>query len=186
MNKYDDIFNQYFHGYNFKNEEEKESSRLLFNKLMDQFKNSEFDLLDDDSLLTESLKMNFPMLQSTDDIDKLIEKYNLVLVDIDIINSPVRNLMVVESWVSEKQGYSMNISYTLNKAAFSTKDKNSKNMIIEKLYENELDVIEYVNMLPVEEQLSYYDTMLKECVEVENYEKAAEFRDMINSLNSEL
>jgi len=179
MEEYDDLFNQYFKDYEFESEKQKESARLVFNELMDSFKNVNTDID-----LSESIK-EFPMVQNSSDVDELVNKYDLNLLDLKIVKSN-KNYMVIESWQSEEEGYNMDVTYVLNQNSFLTKDQKSKEMIIDNITKNDMftdsEINEYINMLSKEEQISYYKNKIEECVEVENYEKAAEFRDILNSI----
>jgi hypothetical protein len=181
MENLDDMFDKYFGDYDFKSEEEKEATKSLFFKVMENFKENQNDI----SKLFESI-YNFPFMKSNSEVQEMINEYNMNLYSVKV-NKTNKLTMVNETWKSKDEGYMMDITYVLNKLTFSGKDDEYKEMLIEELTNSNLisqtEINDYLSEMPVEKQIKYYTDLMNIAVENENYEEAAMYRDIIKDLS---
>jgi hypothetical protein len=192
MDKYNDKFYEFFGIEDFHGDEDMmERARILFNQLMENF-GSNTNMIDYENLFKfengEYNKINFPILEDdVENLDKMIEKFNLEISEIKIDRVKSSNLYTVsEIWMSEETGMTMDQKYILNTSIFTTKEYKIQkllieNLIKENLFNKEIEE-EYMVLLKNEDRKEMYNCLLNNSIELEDYESAAHYRDKIKDL----
>jgi hypothetical protein len=192
MDKYNDKFYEFFGIEDFHGDEDMmERARILFNQLMENF-GSNTNMIDYENLFKfengEYNKINFPILEDdVENLDKMIEKFNLEISEIKIDRVKSSNLYTVsEIWMSEETGMTMDQKYILNTSIFTTKEYKIQkllieNLIKENLFNKEIEE-EYMILLKNEDRKEMYNCLLNNSIELEDYESAAHYRDKIKDL----
>lgn len=201
MGKYDDIFNSFFNLEAFNGDEEKlEAAREAFSDIMDRFKDKhsndegEVDPSDIDGIvddISSKLKDNPMGVYSieNDKVEDIIKKYDLAPTDISIDETPIEGfegfVIINEIWTNENSSYMISQNYPLTKQVFETKQYDIQLKIVDAIIERGIfnkSYMSYLNSLKKKDAKNIYNNLIEIAVEKENYEAAAEYRDILEEI----
>lgn len=188
MGKFDDLFNEHFGDTDFGGPDKKERAKSLFNLLMSDLDEETLKNIDLSKILNHISDTNQPSIfDNVDDVNHIIEEYNLSLSEINLYKQD-KQFIVTETWNSEERGYLMEQKYLLNREIFSEKENKIKIMIVDSMikdhYLGNMEQGIYLTLLSTTTQIKYYNILMEESVKNENYEDASIYRDTIKVLES--
>lgn len=200
MGKYDDIFNKHFNNEDFDGDLNKRDMALKsFNRMMESLE----DVKLSDGFIEKCLEnINF---ESTSNIEDLFDEEGSIMLPIfkdtgDIIKSHGMtfnniklvkkndNFIITEIWESEDKEYLLNQKYFLDMDIFDSKDVEIKEKIVKKLVFNNYiigDTNKYLNHLPIDIQIKYYQKLLDVSLDNEIYEDSSIYRDKLEKLKKD-
>jgi len=210
MENYDHLFNKHFDENYFKSEEDREKARILFNKLMNQYKNyidyndilnSWFSSLsgegiykpenlsqEDEDSPEDYKKVKAFTTNDFDSIDSMVEEYNLIFSSLKVELFKDNSYFVNEMWYSKDDEHVMEMKYILTEELFQKKTDERKKLILLDIIDNNifnesLENESYVGSLPKDYQIEVYEKLMSKMIDYEAYEKAAVYRDIIDQIS---
>lgn len=196
MDKYDEIFFQYFTIESFDGDEEKmEVARKVFNDLMVRYEEMNIDnsLIDEinqrinDKDVGDFIVNEEEYISLKNNLDGIGLKFHdiEILSDVDDEDYDGDDILINEFWSNDK-GYMMQESYYLSEKIFGIKKEEIRTKIINKLAQNNLLNYEkhstYIECMSMENRKQYYKLLLEDAISSENYEEAATLRDRLKEI----
>lgn len=194
MDKFNEMFFQYFTIESFNGDEERmEKARSLFNDLMERYENMNMgsEILSDidEKMINEESGEFYITDDNKANLEDNIKKLGLELRDVDVMLSDVDEfedvITITEYWVNKK-GYMMQQNYPLSETIFAIKNAETKKEIISRMIEEDLlnyqEHFTYFNLLKDKDRKLFFNVLLDEAISTENYEDAVIFRELLKEL----
>jgi len=194
MDKFNEMFFQYFTIASFNGDEERmEKARSLFNDLMERYENMNIgsEILSDmdEKMINEESGEFYITDDNKVNLEDNIKKLGLELRDVDVMLSDVDELedviTITEYWVNKK-GYMMQQNYPLSETIFAIKNAKTKKEIISRMIEEDLlnyrEHFTYFNLLKDKDRKLFFKVLLDKAISTENYEDAVIFRELLKDL----